>query len=64
MRLFPYKLLFEMTLILLYTFLQEGSGYEAEPRSSFVEGARDVAVLEAMLESGNKGGALVHVKKL
>lgn len=43
--------------------LQQGNGYEAEPRSSFVEGARDVAVLEAMLESGSKGGTLVNVKK-
>ncbi|OMP04163.1 hypothetical protein COLO4_09894 [Corchorus olitorius] len=42
---------------------KKGSGYEAEPRSSYVEGARDVAVLEAMLESGSKGGALVQVKK-
>ncbi|KAB2025108.1 hypothetical protein ES319_D06G129300v1 [Gossypium barbadense] len=41
----------------------KGNGYEAEPRSSFVEGARDVAVLEAMLESGSKGGTLVNVKK-
>ncbi|KAF5954604.1 hypothetical protein HYC85_007460 [Camellia sinensis] len=40
----------------------EGS-YEAEPRCSYVEGARDVAVLEAMLESGMKQGALVQVKK-
>ncbi|XP_057953533.1 dehydrogenase FPY6 isoform X2 [Malania oleifera] len=38
--------------------------YEAEPRSSFAEGARDVAVLDAMLESGMKQGALVHVKKV
>ncbi|KAF8395882.1 hypothetical protein HHK36_019837 [Tetracentron sinense] len=42
--------------------LKEGSSYEAEPRSSFVEGARDIAVLEAMLESGMKQGALVNVK--
>ncbi|KAL7174047.1 hypothetical protein ACSBR2_033322 [Camellia fascicularis] len=42
--------------------LKEGS-YEAEPRCSYVEGARDVAVLEAMLESGMKQGALVQVKK-
>ncbi|KAA3477861.1 glucose--fructose oxidoreductase-like isoform X1 [Gossypium australe] len=43
--------------------LKQGNGYEAEPRSSFVEGARDVSVLEAMLESGSKGGTLVNVKK-
>lgn len=34
----------------------------AEQRLSFVEGARDVAVLEAMLESGARQGELVHVK--
>ncbi|BBH04358.1 NAD(P)-binding Rossmann-fold superfamily protein [Prunus dulcis] len=43
--------------------LRKGTGYEAEPRMSFLEGARDVAVLEAMLESGGKQGASVHVKK-
>ncbi|KAL5567204.1 hypothetical protein UlMin_030368 [Ulmus minor] len=41
----------------------KGNGYETEPRMSFLEGARDVAVLEAMLESGTKQGALVQVKK-
>ncbi|KAF3448921.1 hypothetical protein FNV43_RR09638 [Rhamnella rubrinervis] len=40
--------------------LKKGSAYEAEPRLSFVEGARDVAILEAMLESGTKQGAVVH----
>ena len=35
----------------------------AEPRLTFVEGARDVAVLEAMLESGSRKGELVHVKR-
>ncbi|KAG2675017.1 hypothetical protein I3760_13G164400 [Carya illinoinensis] len=43
--------------------VKNGSAYEAEPRLSFVEGARDVAVLEAMLESGARQGALVQVKK-
>lgn len=42
--------------------LQKGTGYEAEPRMSFLEGARDVAVLEAMLESGGKQGVPVDVK--
>ncbi|XBH69405.1 hypothetical protein VPH35_097295 [Triticum aestivum] len=37
--------------------------HKAEPRSSYVEGARDVAVLEAMLESSAKQGAMVQVKK-
>ncbi|EFH59527.1 oxidoreductase family protein [Arabidopsis lyrata subsp. lyrata] len=36
---------------------------EQEPRLSYVEGARDVAVLEAMLESGAKNGAVVPVTK-
>jgi len=43
--------------------LQKGSDYEVEPRLSFLEGARDVAILDAMLESGSKQGALVQVKK-
>ncbi|KAJ4980208.1 hypothetical protein NE237_010988 [Protea cynaroides] len=43
--------------------LKEGGNHEAEPRSSFVEGARDVAVLEAILESGRKQGVQVNVKK-
>uniref|UniRef100_A0A7N0TI02 GFO/IDH/MocA-like oxidoreductase domain-containing protein n=1 Tax=Kalanchoe fedtschenkoi TaxID=63787 RepID=A0A7N0TI02_KALFE len=40
-----------------------GSSFEADPRLSFAEGARDVAVLDAMLESAGKGGNLVHVRK-
>lgn len=43
--------------------LKRGSSYEAESRISFEEGARDVAILDAMLESGAKQGALVQVKK-
>ncbi|ONK70064.1 uncharacterized protein A4U43_C05F29870 [Asparagus officinalis] len=42
---------------------KEGATCEAEPRSSYIEGARDVAVLEAMLKSSEKQGAQVHVKK-
>ncbi|KAF9597211.1 hypothetical protein IFM89_016352, partial [Coptis chinensis] len=42
----------------------DGGSYAADPRSSFIEGARDIAVLEAMLESGTKQGAEVNVKKL
>ncbi|KAK1356123.1 glucose--fructose oxidoreductase [Heracleum sosnowskyi] len=38
--------------------------YEAEPRSSFIEGARDIAILEAMLESGLKQGAAIEVKRI
>ncbi|RLN34925.1 uncharacterized protein C2845_PM03G29170 [Panicum miliaceum] len=37
--------------------------HKAEPRSSYVEGARDVAVLESMLESSAKQGATVQVKR-
>lgn len=42
--------------------MQDG-GHKAEPRSSYIEGARDVAVLEAMLESSGKQGAPVQVKR-
>ncbi|CAM8949670.1 unnamed protein product [Rhodiola kirilowii] len=37
--------------------------FKAEPRLSFTEGARDVAVLDAMLESAGKGGNMVQVEK-
>ncbi|XP_024973948.1 uncharacterized protein YMR315W-like isoform X2 [Cynara cardunculus var. scolymus] len=40
----------------------QGSTFEAEPRCSYAEGARDIAVLDAMLESGTKQGASVKVK--
>ncbi|KAL1325326.1 hypothetical protein HN51_035401 [Arachis hypogaea] len=43
--------------------LKKGSELVAEPRLSYIEGARDVAVLEAMLESGARKGELVHVKR-
>ncbi|KAL0707008.1 hypothetical protein Bca4012_073434 [Brassica carinata] len=39
-----------------------GTSKEQEPRLSYVEGARDVAVLEAMLESGARNGAVIPVK--
>ncbi|KAK1435186.1 hypothetical protein QVD17_00947 [Tagetes erecta] len=45
------------------TSLQKGDKIEAEARCSYVEGAQDVAVLDAMLESGTKQGACVKVKK-
>ncbi|XP_057819008.1 dehydrogenase FPY6 isoform X1 [Cryptomeria japonica] len=35
-----------------------------DSRSSLLEGARDVAVIEAMLQSSAKQGALVHVEQL
>ncbi|GJM99711.1 hypothetical protein PR202_ga16838 [Eleusine coracana subsp. coracana] len=41
---------------------QDGD-HKAEIRSSYVEGARDVAVLEAMLESSEKQGTPVQVKR-
>ncbi|GJN28724.1 hypothetical protein PR202_gb16881 [Eleusine coracana subsp. coracana] len=41
---------------------QDGD-HKAETRSSYVEGARDVAVLEAMLESSEKQGTPVQVKR-
>nr|CAB3453006.1 unnamed protein product [Digitaria exilis] len=53
----------------LKTFVQDMLGaskdgsHKAEPRSSYIEGARDVAVLEAMLESSGKQGAPVQVKR-
>ncbi|CAA7407984.1 unnamed protein product [Spirodela intermedia] len=42
--------------------LDDGSSHEPDPRSSFIEAARDVAVLEAMLESSERDGAPAAVK--
>ncbi|CAH9099990.1 unnamed protein product [Cuscuta epithymum] len=39
-----------------------GGKYKGEPRLSYAEGCKDVAVLEAMLESGKRQGAPVQVK--
>ncbi|XP_051142447.1 uncharacterized protein LOC127259279 isoform X1 [Andrographis paniculata] len=36
---------------------------EMDPRISLLEGARDVAVVDAILESGKNSGALVNVKR-
>lgn len=44
------------------TLKKGSSSDEADCRSSFVEGARDIAVLEAMLESGTKQGDMIQVK--
>ncbi|KAL4198196.1 hypothetical protein AMTRI_Chr03g44720 [Amborella trichopoda] len=44
--------------------LKDGEAYEPDPRGTYLEGARDVALVEAMLESGLKNGELFHVKKL
>jgi predicted dehydrogenase len=46
-----------------HAMLKKDCSFRAEPRISFVEGARDFAVLDAMLESGKRQGALVQVKK-
>ncbi|KAJ8574148.1 hypothetical protein K7X08_025953 [Anisodus acutangulus] len=43
--------------------LKKDNSSRIDPRLSFAEGARDVAVLDAMLESGTRQGALVQVKK-
>ncbi|XAR60421.1 scyllo-inositol 2-dehydrogenase (NADP+) [Bertholletia excelsa] len=43
--------------------LKKEGGHASEPRCSFIEGVRDVAVLEAILESGAMQGAQVEVKK-
>lgn len=48
---------------LLKLCLQASNNHKPDRRLSYVEGARDVAVLEAMLESGMKGGAVVPVKR-
>ncbi|WVZ23942.1 hypothetical protein V8G54_002486 [Vigna mungo] len=42
------------------TLKQKESEFVGEPRLSFVEGARDVAVLEAVFESGAKQGEVVQ----
>lgn len=44
-------------------FWQNDDQHELEERLSFLEGARDVAVLDAMLESGNKQGTPIQVKR-
>ncbi|KAJ8565198.1 hypothetical protein K7X08_007774 [Anisodus acutangulus] len=44
--------------------LKKDHSSHIDSRLSFTEGARDVAVLDAMLESGMRQGTLVQVKKL
>ncbi|KAG8389052.1 hypothetical protein BUALT_Bualt02G0189200 [Buddleja alternifolia] len=41
--------------------LKKDGSHQVEPRLSFVEGARDIAVLDAMLESGKRQGAAVQI---
>ncbi|KAG8370895.1 hypothetical protein BUALT_Bualt13G0031000 [Buddleja alternifolia] len=43
--------------------LKKDENFKAELRISFLEGARDLAVIDAMLESGKKQGAPIQVKK-
>ncbi|CAI9776696.1 unnamed protein product [Fraxinus pennsylvanica] len=43
--------------------IEKDHSHQPEPRITYLEGARDVAVLEAMLESGERKGELVQVKK-
>ncbi|KAL8489798.1 hypothetical protein ACS0TY_025615 [Phlomoides rotata] len=43
--------------------LKKDESFRAEPRMSYAEGGRDLVVIDAMLESGKKLGALVQVKK-
>lgn len=50
-------------LVILFIYLQKDGSYQVEPRLSYVEGARDVAVLDAMLESGKKQGVPVQVNR-
>ncbi|GAB2287018.1 hypothetical protein Dimus_021406 [Dionaea muscipula] len=44
--------------------LEKVGDHESDRRLSYAEGARDVAVLHAMLESGKKHGAAVPLKKI
>ncbi|CAI9106624.1 OLC1v1005823C2 [Oldenlandia corymbosa var. corymbosa] len=43
--------------------LKKDGSHEVEHRLSYAEGARDVAILDAMLESGKRQGAPVQVKR-
>lgn len=62
--LYPFCFCTELASRTLFIWMmQDGVVHEAEPRSSYVEGARDVAVLEAMLESGAKQGSSIQVKR-
>lgn len=60
---YPFSGVTEELKTFIHAISVEGSDYKADARISFIEGARDVAVLEAMLESGAKHGAPVQVKR-
>uniref|UniRef100_A0A9I9D8M2 Oxidoreductase n=1 Tax=Cucumis melo TaxID=3656 RepID=A0A9I9D8M2_CUCME len=59
----PFSGVTEELKTFIHAISAEGSDDKADDRISFIEGARDVAVLEAMLESGAKHGAPVQVKR-
>lgn len=58
----PFSGVTEELKTFLHDISEASSNHKPDSRLSFVEGARDVAVLEAMLESGTKKGAIVPVK--
>ncbi|KAM0864863.1 hypothetical protein ACQ4PT_043636 [Festuca glaucescens] len=62
---YPFSGVHEELKAFVHDIMQvsKNGDHKAEPRSSYAEGARDVAVLEAMLESSTKQGAQVQVKK-
>ncbi|XP_057550698.1 uncharacterized protein YMR315W isoform X2 [Amaranthus tricolor] len=59
----PFSGVTEELKTFLYDISEVSGNHKPDPRLSYVEGARDVAILEAMLESGTKQGAVVPVKK-
>ncbi|KAL2940883.1 hypothetical protein RDABS01_029233 [Bienertia sinuspersici] len=60
----PFSGVTEELKTFLHDISEASSDHKPDPRLSFSEGVRDVAVLEAMLESGTKQGAIVPVKTL
>lgn len=59
---YPFSGVTDELKIFLTNVNSEGPHTKFDPRLSYTEGARDVAVLEAMLESAEKQGAAVCVK--
>lgn len=60
---YPFSGVTDELKMFLNNVNSEGSHAKYDPRLSYLEGARDVAVLEAMLESAEKQGAAVPVKR-
>ncbi|KNA25433.1 hypothetical protein SOVF_005470 [Spinacia oleracea] len=58
----PFSGVTEELKSFLHSISEDSSNHKPDPRLSFIEGVRDVAVLEAMLESGSKQGVVVPVK--